>query len=174
MREEDKIFGLIAQAEDIQKHAVALQRSAQDAIKTLPEASRAAIRDAAREFITEGAERASKGLLDASSEAKATATALRRTGLMQGVFLVAVAVVIAGGAYFAMRFIGARELAQLQELKEQIKAERVILSELQSKTWGLELVNYSDGGRGIILPRGTTFSRAAKIENGRTAIIINP
>lgn len=174
MQTEDKIFGLIAQAEDIQKHAVALQRSAQDAIKTLPDASRAAVRDAAREFITEGAERASKGLLDASNEAKATATALRRTGLMQGVFLVAVAVVIAGGAYFAMRFIGARELAQLQELKEQVRAERVILSELQSKTWGLELVNYSDGGRGIILPRGTTFSRAAKIENGRTAIIINP
>ena len=53
MQDENKIFGLIAQAEDIQKHAVALQRAAQDAIKTLPDASRAAVRDAAKEFITE-------------------------------------------------------------------------------------------------------------------------
>ena len=52
MQDQDKIFGLIAQAEDIQKHAVALQRAAQEAIKTLPDASRTAIRDAAKEFIT--------------------------------------------------------------------------------------------------------------------------
>ena len=51
MQDQDKIFGLIAQAEDIQKHALALQRSAQDAVKTLPDASRAAVRDAAKEFI---------------------------------------------------------------------------------------------------------------------------
>lgn len=174
MQNDDKIYGLIAQAEDIQKHAVALQRSAHDAIKTLPDVSRAAVRDAAREFITEGAEKASKGLLDASNKAKATATALRRTGLMQGVFLVAVAVVIAGGSYFAMRFIGAREIAQLQELKEQVRAERVILSEMQSQTWELELTIFRGGERGIILPRGTVYDRTFKGDDGRNVILIKP
>ena len=96
MQDQDKIFGLIAQAEDIQKHALALQRSAQDAVKTLPDASRGAVRDAAREFITEAAEKASRGLLDASNEAKATSAALRRTGLLQGVFILAVALVVIG------------------------------------------------------------------------------
>jgi hypothetical protein len=61
METEDKIYGLIAQAEDIQAHAVALQRAAQEAVKTLPDASRGAVREAAREFIVQGAETASRG-----------------------------------------------------------------------------------------------------------------
>ena len=136
MQDQDKIFGLIAQAEDIQKHALALQRSAQDAVKTLPDASRGAVRDAAREFITEAAEKASRGLLDASNEAKATSAALRRTGLLQGVFLLAVALVVIGAAYAAGSFLVKSRVDELAELKAQVTAERGTLDELRSKTWG--------------------------------------
>lgn len=154
MQDEDKIFGLIAQAEDIQKHAIALQRAAQDAVKTLPDASRAAVRDAAREFIIEGAEKASRGILDASNEAKATSTVLRRTGLMQGVFLIAVALVMAGAGFAVMNFYGKSKLQELAELKAAIRAEEATLAKLQSKTWELELIIYAGGGKGIILPKG--------------------
>ena len=174
MQDEDKIFGLIAQAEDIQKHAVALQRAAQDAIKTLPDASRAAVRDAAKEFITEGAEKASRGLLDASNEAKATSAALRRTGLMQGVFLLAVAMVVIGAAYVAGNLLVKSRVDELAELKTQIEAERDTLAELRSKAWGLELVKYDDGSRGIILPKGVKVDRTGAVQDGRIGVVIRP
>ena len=174
MQDENKIFGLIAQAEDIQKHAVALQRAAQDAIKTLPDASRAAVRDAAKEFITEGAEKASRGLLDASNEAKATSAALRRTGLMQGVFLLAVAMVVIGAAYVAGNLLVKSRVDELAELKTQIEAERDTLAELRSKAWGLELVKYDDGSRGIILPKGVKVDRTGAVQDGRIGVVIRP
>lgn len=172
MQTEDKIYGLIAQAEDIQKHSIALQRAAQDAIKTFPDASRTAIRDAAREFIAEGAEKASRGLLDASNEARATSAALRRTGLIQGLFLLAVALVIGAVGFAVMGFIGKSRLAELHELKAAIRQEQAILGELQSKTWRLELVNYQDGTRGIILPRGTNVDRTGAVPDGRIGVVI--
>ncbi len=174
MQDEDKIFGLIAQAEDIQKHAVALQRAAQEAIKTLPDASRTAIRDAAKEFITEGAEKASRGLLDASNEARDTSAALRRTGLMQGVFLLAVALVAIGAAYVAGGFLAKSRLNELAELKAQITQEQATLAELRSKTWGLELVNYGDGTRGVLLPKGVKVDRTGNVSDGRAAVVIKP
>lgn len=57
MKDEDKIFGLIAQAEDIQAHAVKLQQAAQEAVKTLPDATREAVRVQAREIITEASKK---------------------------------------------------------------------------------------------------------------------
>lgn len=174
MQDENKIFGLIAQAEDIQKHAVTLQRAAQDAVKTFPEAARGAVRDAAREFIVQGAETASKCLLGASDEAKAAASALRRTGLMQGVFLLVVALVIIGVGYFVGGWVLKSRVTELAELKAAIRAEEATLAELQSKTWGLELVNYQDGTRGIILPRGTKVDRTGTVPDGRAAVVIKP
>lgn len=174
MQDEDKIFGLIAQAEDIQKYAVALQRSAQDAVKTLPDASRGAVRDAAREFITEAAEKASRSLLDASNEARATSAALRRTGLLQGVFLLAVALVIIGATYAAGSLLVKSRVEELAELKAQVTAERSTLDELRSKTWGLELVNYGDGTRGIVLPKGIKVDRTGAVQDGRAAVVIKP
>jgi len=174
MNAEDKVFGLIAQAEDIQQHAVALQRAAQDAIKTLPEASRGAVRDAAREFIVQGAETASRGLLEASSEAKAAASALRRTGLMQGIFLLAVTLVVIGAAYVTGALLVKSRVDELAELKAAIRAEEATLAELRSKTWGLELVNYDDGNRGIILPKGSRVDRSGAVADGRIGVVIRP
>jgi hypothetical protein len=174
MQDEDKIFGLIAQAEDIQKHAIALQRVAQDAIKTLPDASRGAVRDAAREFIIEAAENASRGLLDASNEARATSVALRRTGLLQGVFLLAVALVVVGAVYAAGGWLVRSRVDGLAELKAQVTAERATLDELRSKTWGLELVSYGDGTRGIVLPKGVKIDRTGAVSDGRAAVVIRP
>lgn len=170
MENDDKIFGLIAQAEDIQKHAVALQRAAQDAIKTLPEASRNAVRDAAREFIAEGAEKASRGLLDASNEAKTAAATLRQTGqrtrLFQVLLLLAVALVIMGAAYGAGSLLIKNRVAELDELKALVIAEQAKLAELQSKTWGLELV-IVEGQRWIRFKTGDSPGEKVNWENGK-------
>lgn len=181
MNADDKIFGLIAQAEDIQAQTVKLHQTTQADIKTHLDAVRGEIRSATREIIEQGAKDATRGLLDAAKEAKAaagegktSAALLRRTGLFQGAFLLLVALVAIGAVYFAGSLLFKSRLEELAELRTQLVQARSTLDELQSKTWGLELMNYSDGGRGIILPKGTTFSHKAKIENGRTAIIIKP
>lgn len=92
---------------------------------------------------------------------------------------VCLAVSLIFGVVFYLWHSGMREertalTEELKSLKASIQAEEAMLAELKSKTWGLELKNYSDGGRGIILPKGTTFSHTAKIEKGRTAIVIKP
>jgi hypothetical protein len=88
-------------------------------------------------------------------------------------FVLAVAIIVAGSSYLALRFIGGRELAALNEMSAQVKVERATLDKLQSKTWGLELVNYNDGTRGIILPRGAKADRVGVVPDGRIAIVIN-
>ena len=98
MQDDDKLYGLIAQAEDIQKHAVTLQQVAQEAVKGLPGGYKEAVKGAAREILTEAAQNASTALLEACNEAKASSSALRRTGLLQAVFLLAVALIIAGAS----------------------------------------------------------------------------
>ena len=50
MQDDDKLYGLIAQAEDIQKHAVTLQQVAQEAVKGLPGGYKEAVKGAAREI----------------------------------------------------------------------------------------------------------------------------
>lgn len=174
METEDKIYGLIAHAEDAQNALRSFQATAQEAVKTLPEAARGAVRDAAREFIVQGAETASRGLLDASSEAKAAASSLRRTGLLQGVFLLAVALVVIGAAYAASVLLVKSRVDELAELKAAIRAEEATLAELRSKTWGLELVNYGDGTRGILLPKGIKIDRTGAVQDGRAAVVIKP
>lgn len=174
MKEEDKIFGLIVQAEDIQKHAIQLQSTVQEAIKTLPVVSREAIRDSTREFITEGVKNASKGILEASSEGRATAKLLKRTGLFQGIFLVMVAFVVIGCAYGIGNYVISSRINELAGLKSAIQQERNTLAELQSKTWGLELAQYQDGTKGIILPKEATFSHSGQVADGRIGIVFKP
>ena len=172
--QDDKIFCLMAQAEDIQAHAVKLQAATEDALTRLPEAARRTFEAVARETFAETAQKASEGLLEASSEAKASASALRRTGLMQGVFLLAAGVVIIGALYFVAKMLFDSRITELAELKAAIRAEEGTLAELRSKTWGLELVNYGDGTRGILLPRGVKVDRSGAMKDGREAIVIKP
>jgi hypothetical protein len=131
--DEDKICGLIVQAEDIQKHAVALQRVAQDALKTLPEASRNAIKGVAREIITEATENASTALLGASNEAKAAAVALRYTGFLHGFFLVAVVLLVALACIVGLKWKIGRLVDESTELEKEIAVLQARASEFTQK-----------------------------------------
>jgi hypothetical protein len=210
VKAEDAIYGLVVQAEDIQKHAVALQRVAEDTLKKLPDASRETIGGVARQCIVEVAKTVSTDLLEASNEAKSAAAALRYTGILQGVFLLAAGMIIVGALYFVGEILfnrrvvelaelnsqieaGQTELAELNsryqaeltkrreqieaeliDLKGQTEAERVTLNKLQSKTWRLELVNYSNGTRAIILPKGVKVDGTGTLVDGRAAVSVKP
>lgn len=141
---EEKLFELMAQAEDLQKHAAKLQNEAQKVFSALP----LAVEQAGQK--------------------------IRSTGLQMALILLGIGVIACVGAVAALVWSTESLREERAALKAAIQAEEATLAELQSKTCGLELVNYSDGGRGIILPKGTTFSHTAKIENERTVIIIKP
>ena len=172
MQDDDKLYGLIAQAGDIQKHAVTLQQVAQEAVKGLPGGYKEAVKGAAREILTEAAQNASTALLEACNEAKASSSALRRTGLLQAVFLLAVALIIAGASLGGLNWFIKSRLSELAEVKSAIQAEKATLADLQSKTWKLELITFSDGSRGVILPKGKQYERITTMEDGRAVVLL--
>ena len=176
---EERLFTLMAHAEDLQRVGQKVLENTNTAVKRLETESVGAILSAVRAGVEEtlqgtknGLQGAATGLKEASDEAKATSAVLKRTGLMQGFFLLAVALVIGGVGFAVMGFIGKSKLAELDELKAAIRQEQATLDELQAKTWGLELVKYQDGTRGIILPKGVKLDRTGEIPDGRTGIVI--
>ena len=173
MENEDKIFGLIVQAEDIQRHAVVLQRVAQDAFKTLPDASRSAVSDAAREIIVQGTEKASRGLLDASREAKAAATELRniqgRAWFVYLFGLCLVAVIIVFGLYFGLGWMIQLRAAELRELKAETQEMQATVDKLNNQ-YGKALFNTCDGRPCVRV--NERLGRYGDVKNGELYMVL--
>lgn len=144
MTKDEKIYSLMVQAEEMQAHAEKLQDKAEKIFAGLP----LAVAEAGREI---------------------RATGLQTTLIMLGGLMV-------GGALgIAVIWWGTSSLRdEAAELRAAMREEEATLAALRSKTWSLELVSYSDGGRGIILPKGVRFERSGKIPDGRDAIVIKP
>jgi hypothetical protein len=170
--QDNKIFGLMAQAEDIQAHAVKLQAATEDALTRLPEAARRTFETVARETFAETAQKASEGLMEASRGARDASVTLRSTGVLVAVFLLGVAIVIGGAGWGVGSYLVSSRKEELADLRQQIAAEKSTLEALQEKSWRLELVNYDDGTRGILLPRGVHVERTGLVKGGREAIVI--
>ena len=103
METEDKIYGLIVQAQEMQKFCLEFKGAAEGVIKTLPGVARDAVGDVAKEIIVEGTKKVSVGLLDASNKAMAAADELRRVhtvALLKHIFVLAcIAVLLAAGLW---------------------------------------------------------------------------
>lgn len=169
---KDQIYGLMAQAEEIQTHAVKVQAAAQEALTRLPEATRDAVREAVKEIFTDKAAQACRGLSEAASDATDAAAKMTRVSTLQAVFLVIAALLIFGLAFGSLVYLSNSRLEELAALKAAVQAEQEKLAEITGKTWGLELTIYSDGTRGIILPKGMTVEKSGPIKGGREAILI--
>jgi len=103
----------------------------------------------------DGLKASAAGLQDAAAEGRASAKALRRTGLLVGAALLAIAVIIIGLTHSVIAPALVRSYAgDLAGVKAELAAERATMARLQSETWRLELVDYQDGSRGILLPKG--------------------
>ena len=141
---EEKIFELMAHAEDLQKHAAQLQEKAQETFSALPLA----------------VEQAQKKI--------------RSTGLQMALIMFGLSVLACGLTLMLFLWSTDSLKEKREALKVEIQAVEARLAELQSKTWKLELVNDSDCVRGIILPKGVQFVRSGKLKDGREAVIIAP
>lgn len=164
----------MAQAEELQAHAAKLQATAEDALKKFPEAARETIGVVARDSVAKVAREASEGLLEASREAKEASATLRSTGVLVAVFLLGVAIVIGGAGWGVGSYLISSRKEELADLRQQITAEKSTLEALHGKSWRLDLTNYGDGTRGIILPHGVKVDRTGTLKDGRDAIVIKP
>lgn len=178
---DERLFALMAHAEDLQRVGQKVLENTNNAAKRLETEAAGAVLSAVRSGIDKtlqetktGLTGAAEGLKGVSEGAKDAGEYLRRTGVLLGVFLLAVAIVIAGGLFGVMHLVGKSRLQELAELKAAIRTEQATLAELESKTWGLELVNYGDGTRGIILPKGVKVDRTGGLtdKSGRIGIVI--
>lgn len=190
MKEELQVYGLMAQAEDIQKEAEALlmeAREAQAALRNTPvnvlNAVRGGVKGEVREILKQELKGVSEGLqgllegvqnaVDSQvSLAHATERKIRGARWQHTLFLLLVGGLIAGGLWMFQDFA----LEQAKKERAALTREIAILSEqaekLKAKTWGVELVEGRDGGRGIILPKGMRVKHTGQVEDGREAIVI--
>lgn len=141
---EEKLFELMAQAEDLQNHAAKLQKEAQEVFSALP----LAVEQAGQK--------------------------IRSTGLQMALILLAIAVVGCGASVGFIGWSTDSLREERAALKASIQAEEAMLAELKSKTWGVVLKEWDNGERGIILPKGVTFVRQIKVKDGRDAAVIAP
>lgn len=142
MNEQDKLYGLMAQVEELQAHAQQLQNEAQKTFKELPLA-----------------------VAQASKE-------IKRRGLIQALFVVAVGVVVAVIAWAVVYWITTNARAEYAHLKKNIATLEETERLLTSKTWEIELAVWKNE-RGIILPKGTRFIRSGETDDGRIGIVIS-
>ena len=177
--QEERLFTLMAHAEDLQRVAGSSLNELTRVIERLEKSTPEAIRAVIEKNITQtmysaqnGLQKASSGLFEASAQAKATSSFLKSAGWKVIGFLVIAFIVLSLLLWAAMLGMNKSRLAELDELKIAIKTEKATLADLQSKTWQMELVEYDDGTRGVIFPKGTKIERATKVKDGRPVAVI--
>lgn len=143
MTDEEKLYGLMTQAEDLQKHAAKLQKEAREVFSELP----LAVVQAGRN--------------------------IRSTGLQMAFILLIFGGVVSGAVIAfliwstnSLRDERAALQTELSGLKVSIQAEANTLAEMKSKTWGIELIENA-GKRWIRLKRGDKPGAAVNWENGK-------
>lgn len=136
---EEKIFELMAHAEDLQKHAAQLQGKAQETFSALP-------------------------LAVDQAEKK-----IRSTGLQMALIMLGLSVLICGLTLKLFLWSTESLRKERDILKAEIQAEEATLADMQSKTWGIRLTIFKDGTKGIVLPKGIKYDRHGKIEGGQYA-----
>lgn len=135
MTDEEKLYTLMAQAEELQTHAAKLQNEAKETFSALP----LAVEQAGRK--------------------------IRADSLQMALILLAFGGIIAGAVFVfllwstnSLRDNRIALQAELVGLKAEVQAEENTLAEMKSKTWGLRLLENKDG-RFIVLPKGTRMEQ---------------
>ena len=115
MTDEEKLYVLMAQAEDLQKHAVELQKEAQETFSALPLAVEQAVQK------------------------------IRSERFSAAVNVFGFGALIAGGIYAGLNVYGSKLQEEHEKLKTAIQDEEATLTKLESKTWGLSLYEDEKG-----------------------------
>ena len=136
---EEKLFELMAQAEDLQTHAAKLQNEAQEVFSALP----LAVEQAGQK--------------------------IRSTGLQMALILLGLAIVVCGVSVGFSVWSTESLREERKALQIAIQTEEAMLAKMKSETWGIKLTVFRDGKKGIVLPKGIKYERHGKIEGGQYA-----
>lgn len=190
MKIEDVLYGLMAQAEDTQNAANKMLEMAESEItaaknmrRSVQEALRGDFRGEIREILKQELKGASEGLQELSEGVKEavnsqvslaydTERELRGSRWWHTLFILLVGGLVAGGLWMFQDFAIEQAKKERAALKQEIAALEEQAKKLKAKTWNLQLVEWDDGERGIILPRGVRVKRTGQVEDGRDAIVI--
>lgn len=196
--EQEIVSALIDKAEDQEKSVNALcgridtagksiTKKIETVLATIPNEIRQGAQVGANEAVqgatvsvADSMEAATKSLQAAAAEGQASARALSRTSILQGAFLLVVALVMGFVGWAGVGYLIDRRASDLGELMAQVEVEKATLAALQSETWGLELITFRDGTRAIILPKGIKYSHNGEMKDekgkksGRIGIVIKP
>jgi hypothetical protein len=175
---------LLAQAQSLQSQGEKTQNLVNEFLATVPASVRRGAQIGTQEILQtatktalENIKTSTEGLQAVVAEGRGNVKILQRTWLLMGVVMPAIAVLIIGLLYFVVMPVFIRGYAEdLADIKTQVKAERAALVRLQSETWRLELIDYQDGTRGIILPKGVKVERTGALQDGsgRVGILLAP
>lgn len=148
MDEQGKIYGLIVQAQEMQKYALEFRGTAQEAIKTIPISVRQGMQEAAREVISDKAETAAADLASAAGEARAATDQLRQmlsTARSLHVLWLAVAALVIGAvSYAGFGFLISRQASELEDLQIQAQQMEEVVNKLNSKLGKAEITKCGD------------------------------
>ncbi len=153
---DDKIYELMAQAEILQEHALALQNKASEAILEIPEA------------------------IDGVKEK------LRSTALWSALIWVITGAVVVLGVWIAIMWSTKGLLeeqnrlqwevgdlkGQVKNLRKEVQAEEEKLAKIHSESWGIE-VGEIKGQRWLKLGKGYEVGKTIEWKDGREGIEVN-
>lgn len=121
---EDKIYGLIAAAEEMLKVCKETEGMAKDAILQLPDAARRAVFNSVTELLPQEAKKASEGILRASNQvsmaAREVQDTLRKRWLIAVGVLVLAPILTTAALYFGSGHVISSRLAEAERLSNQV------------------------------------------------------
>ena len=160
MEDDDKIYGLIVQAQEMQKYALEFKGFAEDAVKKLPDATKNAVREAAKEYIIEGVERVSTSIQNAAVATSTASETLQQTlrwkWTIHALSLVLVAIVILAALYFGAGAMISYKTDELNLLNEQILIMEARINKLSK-----------DGGKAIVTECGEQKRPCIRVDKNK-------
>lgn len=139
----DLLYGLIVQAQEMQKFALEFQETALKAVNAVPDAAKAGTGEAIIERTKEAAESletASKKAIDASDQLRIT---MSRAWTVHILGLVVAALVIAVTVYAGLGIAAKRKTAELETLTVQAQEMEAAVEKLDAKLGKIKLSNCS-------------------------------
>ena len=116
----------------------------------------------------EAQERANNNAVRASERVLAGINKLKWVALA----LILIMPLVVAVTFYVQRYVLNSEIS---ELKNHIQGLQTMAANLKpNNPDGIELVNYGDGKKGIILPKGALFEHSGTIPDGREGIVFTP
>jgi len=178
MTDQEKLFALMAHADDLQTHAQKMQEEARQTIKGIPGEVRAAVGAEVHTLMEKETKTAKTALQEAATALAQNADELERLKkwplctMLIAVFLFAGALL--GISFFWLergRALIAEQTAQLEMLQTQIMEAEDSLAELKEKGAGISVIT-SEGKTWITLPKGKRFGEFGQTTDGRKAVYV--